>query len=64
MSGTELGHLPVSDEECILLIGQARMNDLFLRELEKYPSVEVRFQHQLVGIEQDLRQNVVNNNGT
>ena len=60
MSGKELGHLPVSDEEYILLIGQARMNDLFMQELKKYLSVEVRFQHQLVGIEQDSQQNKVN----
>lgn len=53
MQGMELAHVPVPDGEYILLIGQKRVNDLILKELDKYPSVKVCFNHQFVGCEQD-----------
>jgi len=62
ISGAQLANMPISgvkgegEEKApfdgVLLIGQARMNDLILEELRKCPSVEVRFGHQLVGLEQ------------
>jgi 2-polyprenyl-6-methoxyphenol hydroxylase-like FAD-dependent oxidoreductase len=55
--GDILAQLPLGtdstgdDFEGVLLIGQSRMNALVLQELKKYPSVDVRFGHRCVGIE-------------
>jgi 2-polyprenyl-6-methoxyphenol hydroxylase-like FAD-dependent oxidoreductase len=48
-----LGLLKIPEGQDILMLGQKRLNDLLLRELEKYPSVTVRFNRQYVGCEQD-----------
>lgn len=56
-AGEVLAHLPLGadtsgqDFEGVLLIGQAKMNGLVLKELEKYPSVQVLFGRRCVGIE-------------
>ncbi|RVX73936.1 hypothetical protein B0A52_02826 [Exophiala mesophila] len=54
--GKELAHLPVPEGEYILLMGQKRLNDTILKELEKYPCVNVRFNTAYVGCEQDKHQ--------
>jgi len=56
IDGKELAHLPLggnSSEELggVLLIGQWRMNEIILEELNKYPSVEVQFGMRCVGID-------------
>lgn len=56
MAGNELGHVKVPEGEYILLIGQKKVNDLLLKEIEKYSSVEVRFNTAYVGCEQDDKQ--------
>lgn len=53
-SGEVLGHLPLGSEgdfAATFHLGQATMNGLILKELEKYPCVEVRFGLRVVGIE-------------
>lgn len=56
MKGNKLGLLKIPEGDYILLMGQKRLNDLLLGELEKYASVKVRFNHQYVGCEQDEKQ--------
>ena len=51
-SGKALAEMPMMDEEYNLMIGQWRMSSLLLQEVKKYPCVEVKFSHQVVGIEQ------------
>lgn len=57
--GTALGHLPLGlgtageSFDGVLLIGQAKMNGLVLKEIKKHPSVTVRFGCRCVGIEDD-----------
>jgi 2-polyprenyl-6-methoxyphenol hydroxylase-like FAD-dependent oxidoreductase len=51
--GKQLGHLPMPEDEHILLFGQYRMAKLILEEIEKYPCVQVRFGVQYVGCEQN-----------
>lgn len=51
--GKELGHLPMPEDEYVLLIGQSRMNNLILQEISKHSSVTVRFNQQYVGCEQN-----------
>lgn len=59
--GRVLARLPLGDNtnktsmrdaafEGVLLIGQAKMNGLILQEIQKHPSVQVRFGHRVVGI--------------
>lgn len=54
--GNGMSNTPDQDStfEGVLLIGQAKMNGLVLQEIEKYPCVQVRFGHRVVGIEDDL----------
>lgn len=56
MSGKELAVLPIQEGEYILLMGQKRLNDLILKELEKYPMVTILFNHSYVGCEQTAEQ--------
>lgn len=51
--GKTLAHLPMPEDEYVLLLGQKRMGDLLLREVAKYASVEVRFRKQFAWCEQD-----------
>ena len=51
--GKELAALPLLDDEFVLHLGQWRMNRVLIEELEKFPGVQVRFSHQVVGIEQN-----------
>lgn len=56
IDGKELAHLPLGGDSSdefggVLLIGQWRMNELILEELNKYPSVEVQFGMRCVGID-------------
>ncbi|KAK5939478.1 hypothetical protein PMZ80_007855 [Knufia obscura] len=56
IDGRELAHLPLGgdgsgEDGGVLLIGQWRMNELILEELDKYPCVEVQFGMRCVGIE-------------
>ena len=56
IEGTELAHLPLGgnksdDQGGVLLIGQWRMNELILEELNNCPSVEVQFGVRCTGIE-------------
>lgn len=53
IGGKELGHLPMPEDEHVLLFGQWRMNELLLEEIAKLPSVEVIFNTAYVGCEQD-----------
>lgn len=59
--GRVLARLPLGDNtsktsirdaafEGVLLIGQAKMNGLILQEIQKHPSVQVRFGQRVVGI--------------
>jgi 2-polyprenyl-6-methoxyphenol hydroxylase-like FAD-dependent oxidoreductase len=52
IKGNELGFLQIPDGDYVLLLGQKRLNDLILKEIEKYSSVSVHFNHQYVGCEQ------------
>lgn len=52
IKGNELGFLKIPDGDYVLLLGQKRLNDLILKEIENYPSVSVHFSHQYVGSEQ------------
>lgn len=52
MTGKLHATMPIGEDEYILLLGQARMARLLLNELKKYPSVEVRWNHQVVGVDQ------------
>lgn len=51
--GNELGLLKIPDDKYVLLLGQKRLNDLLLKELQSYPTVSVRFDQRYVGCEQD-----------
>ena len=58
IDGQVLAHLPIGSDAPdsfggVLLIGQWRMNELILKELEKYPSVQVRFGLRCVGIQEN-----------
>lgn len=54
--GKVLAHLPLGGDDTkefggVLLIGQWKMNELILKELEKFPSVEVQFGIRCVGLD-------------
>lgn len=64
MNGELVAHLKVDSDNPdefggVLLIGQSRMNDIFLEELKKYPSVEVVFGATCTGIEESPSTNTV-----
>lgn len=56
IEGNKLAHLTVASENPdefagVMLVGQARMNDIFLEEVSKYPSVEVLFGAKVTAVE-------------
>ncbi|KAJ9652655.1 hypothetical protein H2198_008090 [Neophaeococcomyces mojaviensis] len=64
LDGEVLAHLPLGSNDSkefggVLLIGQWRMNELILRELQKYPNVHVQFGRRCVGVQDDPSSNIV-----
>lgn len=57
IGGNVLAHLPLGSPEDtafngVLLLGQWRMSEIIINELKKYPTVEVKFDARVVGIEE------------
>ena len=57
LNGDEFAHMDVEGEEAekfggVLMIGQSRMNEIYLEELKKYPSVDVLFGASCTGVEE------------
>jgi len=64
LDGEVLAHLPLGSNDSsefggVLLIGQYRMNELILKELQRYPSVDVQFGLRCVGVQDDSKADCV-----